>query len=37
MLTKMDRAAAEQLAEQAQQDVNLRWKLYEQLAAMRVD
>jgi pyruvate-ferredoxin/flavodoxin oxidoreductase len=37
MLTKLDRAAAEQLAVDAQNDINLRWKLYEQLAAMRMD
>ncbi len=36
-LTTLDRAAAEQLAEQAQRDVTLRWRLYEQLAAMRLE
>jgi hypothetical protein len=32
----MDRAAAEQLAAEAQRDVNMRWKLYEQLANMKI-
>ena len=36
-LTAIDRDAAERLAEAAQRDVNLRWRLYEQLAAMRMD
>jgi pyruvate-ferredoxin/flavodoxin oxidoreductase len=35
VLKNMDRAAAEQLAEEAQRDITVRWKLYEQLAAMR--
>jgi pyruvate-ferredoxin/flavodoxin oxidoreductase len=35
VLKNMDRATAERLAEEAQQDINLRWKLYEQLAAIR--
>ncbi len=35
VLKNMDRQAAEKLAEEAQHDINLRWKLYEQLAAMR--
>jgi pyruvate-ferredoxin/flavodoxin oxidoreductase len=34
MLTKLDRAAAERLAEAAQRDVTLRWKMYEQLARL---
>ena len=36
-LVKMDPAQAARLAEEAQRDVNLRWKLYEQLAAIRLD
>jgi pyruvate-ferredoxin/flavodoxin oxidoreductase len=36
VLKSMDREAAELLAQEAQKDVNLRWKLYEQLAAMRM-
>ncbi len=34
MLLSSDKKAAEQLAEQAQQDVTLRWKMYEQLAQL---
>jgi hypothetical protein len=33
----MDRAEAARLAEEAQRDVNLRWRLYEHLAAMRMN
>jgi pyruvate-ferredoxin/flavodoxin oxidoreductase len=36
MLKSMDRVAAERLAEEAQKDINMRWKLYEQLAGMQV-
>jgi pyruvate-ferredoxin/flavodoxin oxidoreductase len=36
VLRNIDREAAGRLAEEAQRDVNLRWKLYEQLAAMRI-
>jgi pyruvate-ferredoxin/flavodoxin oxidoreductase len=36
VLKSMDREAADKLALEAQQDINLRWKLYEQLAAMRL-
>jgi pyruvate-ferredoxin/flavodoxin oxidoreductase len=35
VLRSMDRAAAERLAQEAQHDVTTRWKLYEQLAAMK--
>ena len=35
VLKKMDRAAAEQLAEQAQRDIGMRWHLYEQLAKIQ--
>jgi pyruvate-ferredoxin/flavodoxin oxidoreductase len=35
MLKTMDRVAAERLAEEAQKDIKLRWKMYEQLAAMQ--
>ena len=35
VLKNLDRAAAEHLAEEAQRDINVRWKLYEQLAGMR--
>jgi pyruvate-ferredoxin/flavodoxin oxidoreductase len=35
MLKSMDRVAAERLAEEAQKDINMRWKLYEQLAGMQ--
>jgi pyruvate-ferredoxin/flavodoxin oxidoreductase len=35
MLKKMDRATAERLAGEAQHDIDLRWRLYEQLAGMR--
>jgi len=34
MLLTSDKKAAEALAEQAQQDVTLRWKMYEQLAKL---
>jgi len=37
VLTHMDRAEAARLAEEAQRDVNLRWRLYEHLAAMRLN
>jgi pyruvate-ferredoxin/flavodoxin oxidoreductase len=37
VLKNMDRAAAEQLAEQAQRDITMRWHLYEQLAKMQVN
>ncbi len=37
VLSKMDRAAAERLAQEAQHDVDARWRLYEQLAAMKKD
>jgi pyruvate-ferredoxin/flavodoxin oxidoreductase len=36
VLTRLDRAAAERLAEEAQRDVSRRWQIYEQLAAMKV-
>jgi pyruvate-ferredoxin/flavodoxin oxidoreductase len=36
VLKKMDRAAAERLAALAQRDVDTRWQIYEQLAAMRL-
>ena len=36
MLKGLDREAAERLAEQAQRDIDMRWKLYEQLAAVRL-
>jgi pyruvate-ferredoxin/flavodoxin oxidoreductase len=35
VLKNMDRAAAERLAEQAQHDINMRWRLYEQLSKMQ--
>jgi pyruvate-ferredoxin/flavodoxin oxidoreductase len=34
MLTSLDHGAAERLAEEAQRDVEFRWRLYEQLAAL---
>jgi pyruvate-ferredoxin/flavodoxin oxidoreductase len=34
MLTKLDKQAAEKLAAEAQRDVALRWKMYEQLAKL---
>jgi Alcohol dehydrogenase GroES-like domain len=34
MLKSLDHAMAERLAEEAQRDVDLRWRLYEQLAAL---
>jgi pyruvate-ferredoxin/flavodoxin oxidoreductase len=37
VLKSLDRAAAERLAEEAQHDINVRWKLYEQLAGMRME
>ena len=36
-LTRIDRAEALRLADEAQRDVTVRWRLYEQLAAMRLD
>jgi pyruvate-ferredoxin/flavodoxin oxidoreductase len=36
VLKKMDRDAAERLALLAQRDVDVRWQIYEQLAAMRL-
>ena len=36
VLKKMDREAAERLAALAQRDVDTRWQIYEQLAAMRL-
>jgi pyruvate-ferredoxin/flavodoxin oxidoreductase len=36
VLKKMDREAAERLAALAQRDVDVRWQIYEQLAAMRL-
>jgi pyruvate-ferredoxin/flavodoxin oxidoreductase len=33
MLTQIDEARAEQLLRLAQEDVNIRWKQYEQMAA----
>jgi pyruvate-ferredoxin/flavodoxin oxidoreductase len=36
VLRSMDRATAERLAEEAQHDISMRWKLYEQLAGMRM-
>jgi pyruvate-ferredoxin/flavodoxin oxidoreductase len=36
VLRNMDREAAERLAAEAQHDVNLRWRLYEQLASMQL-
>jgi len=37
VLKSMDREAAERLAMEAQHDVTARWKLYEQLAAMKAE
>jgi pyruvate-ferredoxin/flavodoxin oxidoreductase len=35
VLKGMDRAMAERLAEEAQKDIDMRWRLYEQLAQMK--
>jgi pyruvate-ferredoxin/flavodoxin oxidoreductase len=37
VLRSMDKAAAERLAGEAQQEVSARWKLYEQLASMKTE
>ncbi len=37
VLRTLDRAAADRLAEEAQHDVQVRWKLYEQLASMSAE
>jgi hypothetical protein len=34
MLMSTDKKAAQELAELAQQDVTMRWKMYEQLAKL---
>jgi pyruvate-ferredoxin/flavodoxin oxidoreductase len=36
VLRSLDRRTADRLAEEAQRDVDMRWKLYEQLASMKI-